>query len=276
LLRARHTLALALAGAALLAGCGSKDKPQDVVTALEDYTNVTPAALQRAIRNVRESANEQTADLVSSSGSLRRDVDAGNLRAARADYELARQAYARLEALAPLFPALARAIGDRELRPLAGDLHTRQRIDAGTRRAAAGLARDARALRERLRTAEIPPRKAIDGAAAVVDRSAREGVSGRLEPDSKLDLTVLLANLDGAEGIFLAVEDFVKAKNRRLAGKTIDGFDDTNTDVLELRRDGRLPDFDAVTPAQRREIQDDLDKLEYAFDQVPDVLAKGL
>jgi iron uptake system component EfeO len=268
---------LALAAAALVAGCGNDDKPaQDVVTALEDYTDVTPTALERAIEKVRDSAQENADDLAAASRDLRRDVDSGRLRGARQDYDLARPAYARMEALAALYPELDATIRERGFIPLARDLYREQRVNRGTRAAAAALDSAARELRARIPKLRIPPRTAVLNAAGTVDRIQRHGVTGELEPDSKLDLTVMLATLDGAETTFLAVEDFVKAKNRRLAGKVIDGFDDTNTDVLDLKRDGKLPEFTAVSDSARREIQKNLDDLEYAFSQVSGVLADGL
>ena len=166
---------------------GTSTAPVTVDTSATD-----PAALQRAMDGVASYARGQTADLVKATQDLQVAIDAGDVPRAKKAYAAGRPFYERIEPLVALFPELDGKIDAREddfpkkaadptwtgFHPIERKLWKDERIDARTKKLAAGLVKDAKRLDELMQEAHVTPEVVIPGIAELVDEVEESKITG--------------------------------------------------------------------------------------------------
>jgi iron uptake system component EfeO len=239
-------------------------------------TNATSAeGLQQAMSSVATYAREQTVELVAATIALKQAIDAGSVPEAKTAYAEGRPYYERIEPLVALFPELDGKIDAREddfpkkgedptwtgFHPIERALWHDGRIDAHTRKLAAGLVRDSRRLNQLMAEAKVTPEVVIPGTAELVDEVEESKITGEEERYSKLDLPTFLANLEGARQFYDALAPLVQEKDPDLADEIDDAFDDAFDEVEKLRSGSGFAAYDELTDAQQRAVKQNIEAL---------------
>ena len=236
-----------------------------------DTSATDPAALQRAMDEVAGYARGQTADLVSATQDLQAAVDAGSLPRAKRAYAAGRPFYERIEPLVALFPELDGKIDAREddfpkkaadpawtgFHPIERRLWKDEKIDARTRKLAAGLVTDSERLDELMREAEVTPEVVIPGIAELVDEVEESKITGEEERYSKLDIPTFLANLEGSRAFYETLEPLVEEADPGLAGDIGEAFSASFAKVRGLKGEA----YDELTSAQQKAIKQRIEAL---------------
>ena len=203
-----------------------------------DTTASDPAQLGAAMGEIEDYARGQTAELVTATRRLRAAVEAGNVAAAKRAYAAGRPYYERIEPLVALFPELDGKIDAREddfpkkardpawtgFHPIERMLWKDGEITARTGELARRLVVDSERLDELMRGAEVTPEVVIPGTAELVDEVEESKITGEEERYSKLDLPTFLANLEGSQEFYEALEPLVDDQGRRAERADRGGF----------------------------------------------------
>jgi iron uptake system component EfeO len=251
-------------------GTGTSTTPVTV-----DTTATDPEALAKAMSEVSTYAKGQTAELVAATEALQQAVDAGNVAQAKKAYAAGRPYYERIEPLVALFPELDGKIDAREddfpkkaedltwtgFHPIEYALWKQGKIDARTKKNAAGLVVDSKRLDELMQDAEIPPNVVIPGTAELVDEVEESKITGEEERYSKLDLPTFLANLEGARAFYGALEPLVESKDELLEEQIDAAFDKAFDEVNGLKQNGSFPAYDELSEDQQRTIKQNIEAL---------------
>jgi len=254
-----------------------------------DTSATDPAALERAMDGVAAYARDQTRLLVRTTRDLREAIEAGSVERAKRAYAAARPPYERIEPLVALFPELDGKIDAREdafpqgardpdwtgFHPIERALWRDGRIDAKTRRLAAGLVADSRRLDQLTRRTEVPPEVVIPGVAELVDEVEESKITGEEERYSKLDLPTFLANLEGSRAFYAELEPLVEARDPDLNEQIEEAFDAAFAEVESLKEGGRFVAYDELSDEQQRGVKQSIEALAEPLARVQGTLGVG-
>ena len=236
-----------------------------------DTSATDPAALQRAMGEVAAYSRGQTSRLVKATEDLQAAVDAGDVSRAKKAYAAGRPFYESIEPLVALFPELDGKIDAREddfpkkavdptwtgFHPIERKLWKAGRIDARTKKLAAGLVRDSKRLDELMQDAEVTPEVVIPGIAELVDEVEESKITGEEERYSKLDIPTFIANLEGSQAFYETLEPLVRDADPELADEIGKAFDGSFEQVRGLR--GKA--YDELTSKQQKAIKQSIEAL---------------
>jgi iron uptake system component EfeO len=245
---------------------GTETAPVTVDTSATD-----PAALQRAMGEVAAYSRGQTARLVRATEDLQAAIDAGDVSRAKKAYAAGRPFYESIEPLVALFPELDGKINAREddfpkkaadptwtgFHPIERKLWKAGRIDARTKKLAAGLVRDSKRLDELMRDAKVTPEVVIPGVAELVDEVEESKITGEEERYSKLDIPTFIANLDGSKAFYETLEPLVGEQDPELNERIETAFDDAYAEVRGLKGSA----YDDLTDAQKKGVKQSIEAL---------------
>jgi iron uptake system component EfeO len=201
---------------------------------------------------------------------LKKDIDSGNLAAARRDYPLARPFYERIESdvdgfVLPGFKAtdnagnldylidmrasnLDPAVGWHGFHAIERDLFGNKRITDQTRRLAAELQRNVRTLDTQVKTLEYKPEDLANGAADLLEEVQTTKITGEEEAFSHDDLVDIAANVEGAQQAFAFLAPGLQKIDPNLTRQVTLQFTAVNQ-LLQTYRDPSLPGgYRAYTP----------------------------
>ena len=236
-----------------------------------DTSATDPAELQRAMGEVAAYSRGQTSRLVKATEDLQAAVDAGDVSGAKKAYAAGRPFYESIEPLVALFPELDGKIDAREddfpkkaadptwtgFHPIERKLWKAGRIDARTKKLAAGLVRDSKRLDELMQDAEVTPEVVIPGIAELVDEVEESKITGEEERYSKLDIPTFIANLEGSQAFYETLEPLARDADPELADEIGKAFDGSFEQVRDLR--GKA--YDELTSKQQKAIKQSIEAL---------------
>jgi iron uptake system component EfeO len=200
--------------------------------------------------------------MVVSVNQLKKDIDAGNLKAAREDYPKARPFYERVESdvdgfVLPGFKATDNAgsldylidmrtsnldpkVGWHGFHAIERDLFQDGKITADTRKQAAELQANVTRLDKLVQTLQYKPEDLANGAADLLEEVQTTKVTGEEEAFSHYDLVDFAGNVEGAQQAFAFLEPGLKQIDPDLIARVSEQFKQVNT-LLDSYRDAKQP-----------------------------------
>ncbi|HSS04216.1 MAG TPA: EfeM/EfeO family lipoprotein [Solirubrobacterales bacterium] len=204
-----------------------------------------------AIEQYRSYLSESAADLVVRVRKLAAQIKAGELEEAQSSYAAARVPYGQLKPAAEsLFGSLASRIDANAGDVPAGELTGLHRIEAGLwedKTAAMAsvseqLLADAKKLQRRLKTADLRRTQIIDSANEVLEEASATAAHGGKDPQSRIDLVDVGANVEGVEAAFDAVKPPIEGTDSDLTAEIEARFKGAYTELRNFGRVARRPD----------------------------------
>ncbi|MHC3003340.1 iron uptake system protein EfeO [Gordonia sp. GN26] len=269
------------------------DVPADVTAAKAQYLEY--------VRNQLNTLHAQTTSFVDS-------VKKGDLDVARAQFGLARTPYERIEPVAESFPDLDPAIDMRwddtedGTQPFTG-FHRIERFlwppqadeigdapgqitpsDAANAKetdnpqaiaeVADGLLANVTKLRDEVNSPDFDfeTLSFVKGPQALIDEVAATKVDGEEDRYSHTDLWDFAGNLDGSETAIATMQPIIAAKNPALMDKITAQFATVRDSVNSYRDGDGYVSYTEVTPAQRKELSNQIDALSATLSQVPGIV----
>ena len=212
--------------------------------------------------------------MVQAVGTLKSDIDAGDLAAAQQQYPRARPYYERIESDVDGFVLPGHKITDNagsldylldmrasNLDPKVGwhgfhaierDLFARRRITAGTRSLAAELQKNVGILDTTVRTLTYKPEDLANGAADLLEEVQTTKITGEEEQYSHIDIVDFAGNVEGAQQAFAFLEPGLKTIDPTLTSEVSAQFAAVNAKLDGLRsstRPGGYFDYTASVKA---------------------------
>lgn len=195
-------------------------------------------------------------------GQLKKDIDAGNLKAAQEDYPKARPFYERIESdvdgfVLPGFKATDNAgsldylidmrtsnldpkVGWHGFHAIERDLFQTGKITPDTRKTAAELQANVERLDKLVRTLQYKPEDLANGAADLLEEVQTTKVTGEEEAFSHYDLVDFAGNVEGAQQAFAFLEPGLKEIDPALIERVSEQFKQVNA-LLDTYRDASVP-----------------------------------
>jgi iron uptake system component EfeO len=231
--------------------------------------------------------------MVTAVGTLKTDIDAGDLAKAKADYAIARPFYEKIESdvdgfVLPGFKAtdnagnldylidmrasnLDDAVGWHGFHALERDLFEAGAITDGTRQTAAELQQNVGKLDTLTTGLSYKPEDLANGAADLLEEVQSTKISGEEEQFSHIDLVDFAGNVEGAQQAFAFLEPALKVIDPDLAKTVSDGFANVVA-LLDTYRDPSVPGgFKPYTDALKAS---DATKLSKAIQALQEPLSK--
>ena len=249
---------------------------------------VTVFELAEPVVRYQEQVAAGLARLETQVGALARDVAAGELDAARADWLTAHLTYHRLGAAYGAFGDLGEAV-DRLEHGLPGGTADPgftgfHRVElalwsaGGT--AAAGpptgrLLHDVHALRGQAAALEITPNDFTVRAHEILEDTLQFQLTGRDDYGSGSSLETAQADLDGTRAVVALLRPVVVSRRPVLAAEVASALDGVDAALAAARRagGGRLPAVTALPPDRRRRVDAAVDNALEALAPLPGLLA---
>ncbi len=246
----RIAAASAIALAASLAPVLAAVSPLDLVQPIADY--------KIYVQDKIDTLEARTKDFTDA-------VKAGDLAKAKALYAPARVNYEMIEPIAELFSDLDGAIDsradDHEQKEKSADFTGFHRIEYGlfSQNSTEGLApiadklyADVVDLRKRVAGLTVPPEKAIDGAAGLLEEVASSKISGEEDRYSHTDLWDFQANIDGAQKIVALVQPLVEKEDPALIRTVNDNFTTVDTILAKYKTADGFETYDRLSENDRK------------------------
>ncbi|WP_144762985.1 iron uptake system protein EfeO [Curtobacterium sp. 9128] len=215
----------------------------------------------------------QVTDMVTAVQQLQRDVDAGDLDAAKRDYADARPYYEHVESdvdgfVKKGFTATDNAgnldylidMRESNLDPAVGwsgfhaverDLFQAGAITDTTKKTAADLTANVELLAKLVPTLHYKPEDLANGAAGLLEEVQSNKITGEEEAYSHIDLVDLAANVEGARQAFAYLKPGLTKLDPTLTAQIAKQFDQTNTTMDGFRNAGDLGGFDSWDDATK-------------------------
>lgn len=229
------------------------------------HAAVSPLDLVQPIADYKLYVQGKIDTLVTSTNAFTDAVKAGDLAKARALYAPARVNYETIEPIAELFSDLDTAIDsradDHEQKEKSADFYGFHRIEYGlfSQNTTDGLApladklnADVLDLQKRVAGLIVPPEKAIDGAASLLEEVASSKISGEEDRYSHTDLWDFQANIDGAQKIVALVEPLVSKENPQLIKTVNDNFATVDGILAKYKTADGFQTYDKLSDADRK------------------------
>ena len=246
----------------------------------------TEGKFKEASDSYKRYVNSQTEALVTATQVFTDAVKAGDVKAAKAQYPIARTYYERIEPVAESFPNdLDPRIDLRE-----ADLEPGQKwtgFHAIEKQLwVTGLQPDANALADQL-VADVKelndgvkaPDWTIDstqiagGAQGLLDEVASSKISGEEDIFSHTDLWDFQANVDGSQTAVASVRPILDERDAELGKRVDQRFADVEAALAKFRQGDGFVLYDTVTEPQRKGLSDIVDALSKEVSQVQGVIA---
>ena len=200
--------------------------------------------------------------MVQAVGTLKTDIDAGDLAKAKAEYPLARPFYERIESdvdgfVLPGFKAtdntgnldylidmrqsnLDPAVGWHGFHAIERDLFQSGQITDGTKQLAAELQKNSTTLDGLVKTLSYKPEDLANGAADLLEEVQSTKITGEEEAYSHIDLVDFAGNVEGAQQAFAFLEPGLQKIDPTLAQQVNTQFGTVNA-LLDTYRDPAAP-----------------------------------
>src|ERR1700744_3908527 len=183
--------------------------------------------LAAAVSSYSTYINQNTTELVSSSQTFCRAVDAGNLNQAKTLCPKARVYYERIEPVAEIWGSLDTEIDGRWENPVTvasqfigfhklEQLMWQNNTLTGAPALCSGLITDDQQLLTLVKSASYNPLEMASGATALINEAATAKISGEEERYSNTDLPVFKANVDGAMEVVSLFTPYLQKKDPSL------------------------------------------------------------
>ena len=195
--------------------------------------------------------------MVTAVGRLKGDIDAGDLKAAKAEYPVARSFYERIESDVEGFVLPGHDVTDNSgnldylidmrasnLDPAVGwhgfhaierDLYENGKITDETKTLAAELDANVKKLAKLVGTLDYLPEDLANGAAGLLEEVQTNKITGEEEAYSHTDLVDFAANIEGAEQAFAFLEPGMKKIDPDLTKQVEDEFAKVDADLATYR-----------------------------------------
>jgi iron uptake system component EfeO len=250
--------------------------------------------LRDGTKGYAEYVDGQVTDMVAAVEQLQRDVDAGDLAAAKTDYAKARPFYEHVESDVDGFVKkghaatdnagnldylvdmrqsnLDESVGWSGFHAVEKDLFEAGAITDGTKRTAADLTENVQLLAKLVPTLDYKPEDLANGAAGLLEEVQSNKITGEEEAYSHIDLVDLAANVEGSRQAFASLKPGLTKLDPALTKQIAAQFDATNR-LMDTFRDaddlGGFVTWDAATKAahanaisqQVQALQDPLSRL---------------
>jgi iron uptake system component EfeO len=250
--------------------------------------------LRDGTKGYAEYVDGQVTDMVAAVEQLQRDVDAGDLAAAKTDYAKARPFYEHVESDVDGFVKkghaatdnagnldylvdmrqsnLDESVGWSGFHAVEKDLFEAGAITDGTKRTAADLTENVQLLAKLVPTLDYKPEDLANGAAGLLEEVQSNKITGEEEAYSHIDLVDLAANVEGSRQAFASLKPGLTKLDPALTKQIAAQFDATNR-LMDTFRDaddlGGFMTWDAATKAahanaisqQVQALQDPLSRL---------------
>lgn len=291
------SLTLTLGGGSYQLYCpgASKELTTFTVTgqAAAQATGTAAQLLQQGAQEYAQYVNGIADAMVTAVGTLKADIDAGNLEKARAEYPVARPFYERIESdvdgfILPGFKATDNAgnldylidmrasnldpkVGWHGFHLLERDLFQDGKITDQTKATAAELQKNVELLDKLVRTLSYKPEDLANGAADLLEEVQSTKISGEEEAFSHYDLVDFAGNVEGAQQAFAYLEPGMKKIDPDLTARVQAEFAKVNA-MLDTYRDAKVPGGYVVYTTDIK--QADGAKLSRAIQQLQEPLSK--
>lgn len=271
-IRRRARAAAGAAVAALAIGaCGDSEGGDPAVPpAAAEAVAADPAKLDAAVRRYDAFVERNTAELVERTERFAALVDAGDVEAAKAIYNDSRSPFERIEPVAGAFGDLDPDIDGREGDIPAGDWGGYHRIEKalwvdrsteGLRPVTRELVSDVRNLQEIAIKADFDPAEIAQGSVDLLGEVSASKITGEEERYSRTDLWDFLANVEGAEAGFAALEPALREADPGLAKEISEQFEQTHAALDEYRRGDGFVLFYELSTDDTAELSQRIDAL---------------
>ncbi|MGG3448441.1 iron uptake system protein EfeO [Domibacillus aminovorans] len=253
-----------------LAACGNDEaaEPIEVDTAL-DLTSVTD--------EYRDYAIDEIDLFVTETEKFAEAVKAGDIELAKTLYAPARMHYERAEPIAEVFGDLDPKIDARE-----GDVPETEwggyhRIEKGLwidgttkgyEEYAQQLIDDTKLLRAKVETVDVTPDLLITGAVDLLNEVSTSKVTGEEDRYSHTDLYDFVANVEGAEKIFILLEDELEKKDEALSAEINEKFQNVYTLLNKHKNGDDYKLYTELTDAEIKELSQSIDALAEPLSQL--------
>jgi iron uptake system component EfeO len=200
--------------------------------------------------------------MVTATGTLQSDIDAGDVAKAKAEYPVARPFYERIESdvdgfVLPGFKATDNAgnldylidmrasnldpkVGWHGFHAIERDLFQSGKITAETKQQAAELTKNATTLDKVVKTLTYQPEDLANGAADLLEEVQNTKITGEEEQFSHYDLVDFAGNVEGAQQAFAFLEPGMQKIDPTLAGQVTTQFTNVGN-LLNTYRDPSVP-----------------------------------
>ncbi len=229
------------------------------------YAAVSPLDLVQPIADYKIYVQGKIDTLVKDTKAFTDAVKAGDLAKAKALYAPARVNYETIEPIAELFSDLDGAIDsradDHEQKEKSADFTGFHRIEYtlfsqdttdGLGPLADKLDADVLDLQKRVAGLTVPPDKAVDGAAGLLEEVASSKISGEEDRYSHTDLWDFQANIDGAQKIVALVEPLIQKEDPALIKTVNDNFATVDTILAKYKTADGFETYDKLSDADRK------------------------
>ncbi|WP_263090043.1 MULTISPECIES: iron uptake system protein EfeO [unclassified Curtobacterium] len=272
-------------------------------TELTDFTvtgKVTSTAnssaatlLDEGTKGYADYVDGQVTDMVTAVELLQKDVDAGDLEAAKTDYANARPFYEHVESDVDGFVKKGHEATDNagnldylidmrasNLDPAVGwsgfhavekDLFQAGEITASTKKTAADLTENVQLLAKLVPTLDYKPEDLANGAAGLLEEVQSNKVTGEEEAYSHIDLVDLAANVEGARQAFAYLKPGLTKLDPTLTKQIAKQFDATNTMMDGYRNADDLGGFDTWDAGTK---QSDANRISQQIQALQDPLSR--
>ena len=260
----RRVAGVLIVAALMLAGCGSsKSTPAGTQTAPAGKATSTDPNLTAAVASYHTYLDDQTAQLVATTSTLRDAIAAGDLAGARAAYIASRPIYERIASPAERFPALALAIDSQPLHgvvdPSAGihkieyGLWTSNTTD-GLGATADKLLADVGTLREQINSISIDAIQMTDAYEQFVKHPVTS--THQQEPYSQLDLLDHAAQVEGSRVVFDALRAAIVARSPNSATEIESAFGKVDASLVPFKSGDAWTPFATLSVANKRDLSE--------------------
>jgi iron uptake system component EfeO len=235
----------------------------------------------------------QVSGMVTAVEKLQKDVDAGDLEAAKKQYGVARPFYEHIEAdvegfVLPGHKAtdnsgnldylidmrasnLDPAVGWHGFHAVERDLWQRGKITASTRKLAAELTSNAKKLAKLSKSLTFKPEDLANGAAGLLEEVQANKIKGEEENFSHIDLVDFAANVEGAQQSFAYLRPGLQKIDPALTEQIGKRFESTRTMLDEYRDPQAIGGYQTYTAALRSR---DANRLSQNVQALQDSLAR--
>ena len=232
--------------------------------------------VEKSVATYEKYVQSQTAELLKGTKEFVSAYLAGDDAKARALYAPTRAYFERIEPVAESFGDLDPKMDLREAdveqgaewtgwhrleKDLWAPSGTERLSKADRKKYAEDLLANTEDLDQRVASLDLRLDQIGNGAKGLLDEVASTKITGEEEVFSHTDLWDIEANVEGAKEAFEAVEDLLKVKDAELYETIEDEFHALEEMMTSLRRTGGFDSYEKVTPAQRKQLSDEVNAL---------------
>ncbi|EKN64626.1 EfeM/EfeO family lipoprotein [Schinkia azotoformans] len=269
-----------LLSSTLLFGCAQSDetvKPSSQEGVKQETTAVTSNPLEEVTKQYREYAIGEIDAFVTATEEFTTAIKNGDLEKAKELYAPSRVHYERAEPIAEVFGDLDPKIDARE-----GDVPENEwggyhRLEKGlwidnTTKGyedyADQLMKDVHLLRAKVETVEVTPDLLITGAVDLLNEVSTSKVTGEEDRYSHTDLYDFMANVEGAEKIYLLLKPALDVKDADLSKLISDKFSILYRLLAEHKQGDSFVSYTELTKDEVKALSQALDALAEPLSQI--------